>query len=122
MSAIEQSRAPLDLEAMRRSVHAVLLPDGGSPVELEDADAAAAAIADLRSHLERLIPAVEDTANKAPDSIARYCTLACVGEARRKLQLQPLPRPSGPPAHARRLARVLNALCDHHEGAGGDTA
>ncbi|MET9135924.1 hypothetical protein [Streptomyces parvulus] len=40
MSATEQSSAPVDLEAMRRSVRAVLLPDGGSPIEVEAEDAA----------------------------------------------------------------------------------
>ncbi|MFD4258159.1 DUF6415 family natural product biosynthesis protein [Streptomyces sp. NPDC058534] len=121
MSAIEKSKAtvPVDLEAMRKTVRAVLLPDGGSPAELEAEDAATAAIKDLRGHLERLIPVVEDAAGE-PDSIARYCTLACVGEARRKLQAEPLPRPGGPLAYARRLARVLTALCDHHESMSGE--
>ncbi|MFE2355411.1 MULTISPECIES: DUF6415 family natural product biosynthesis protein [Streptomyces] len=121
MSATEQNSAPVDLEAMRKSVRAVLLPDGGSPIELEAEDAAMAVIEELRSHLERLIPDVESRADKASGSIARYCTLACVGEARGKLRAQPLPRPGGPLGYARRLARVLTALCDHHERMGGES-
>ncbi|MGW0632097.1 DUF6415 family natural product biosynthesis protein [Streptomyces sp. NPDC002758] len=49
------------------------------------------------------------------DSIPRYCALACLGEARGKLRAQPSPVPGGDLAYARRLARALNALCDHFE-------
>ncbi|MGW3866665.1 DUF6415 family natural product biosynthesis protein [Streptomyces sp. NPDC005047] len=121
MSAIEKSHAPapVDLEAMRKTVRPDLLSDKVSPVEPESDDAAMAAIEALRDHLNRLIPIVEDAARE-PDSIARYCTLACVGEARRKLQAKPMPRPGGPLAHARHLARVLTALCDHYESLSGE--
>lgn len=44
-----------------------------------------------------------------------HCALACIGEARGKLSVQPRPEYGSTAAHARRLARVLNALADHYE-------
>ncbi|MFJ1536773.1 DUF6415 family natural product biosynthesis protein [Streptomyces mirabilis] len=70
----------------------------------------------LRGHIALLIPEVETTAGRLPkDDVPRYCALACVGEARGKLSQQARPGTGGSAAHARRLARVLNALVDHHE-------
>ncbi|MFF3451246.1 DUF6415 family natural product biosynthesis protein [Streptomyces sp. NPDC002667] len=43
-----------------------------------------------------------------------------MGEARRKLDITPKPGISSGVAHARRLARALNALCDHYENFSGD--
>ncbi|MFF1598750.1 DUF6415 family natural product biosynthesis protein [Streptomyces mirabilis] len=43
------------------------------------------------------------------------CALACVGEARMRLSLEPDHRLPAGIAHAQRLARSLNALCDHYE-------
>ncbi|MER5914552.1 DUF6415 family natural product biosynthesis protein [Streptomyces sp. NPDC001982] len=48
-------------------------------------------------------------------SIPRYCALTCLGEARGKLKAEPNPAPGGDLAYARRLARALNALCDHFD-------
>ncbi|MFD4261957.1 DUF6415 family natural product biosynthesis protein [Streptomyces sp. NPDC058534] len=109
-----KSTASVDLEPMRETARTVLNPDGG-PAVPESGDAEVAATTELlRSHLELLLPEVEAVAGKLPDGIATYCALACVGEARGKLRTQPLPRPGGALAYARRLARVLIALCDHH--------
>ncbi|MFJ7968359.1 DUF6415 family natural product biosynthesis protein [Streptomyces sp. NPDC096324] len=70
----------------------------------------------LRGHIELLIPEVEETAGRLPkDDIPRYCALACTGEARGKLSARPQPGHATELAHARRLARVVNALVDHHE-------
>ncbi|MFD8739414.1 DUF6415 family natural product biosynthesis protein [Streptomyces sp. NPDC059618] len=70
----------------------------------------------LRGHIELLIPEVEETAGRLPkDDIPRYCALACTGEARGKLRARPRPGHATELAHARRLARVVNALVDHHE-------
>ncbi|MGW0626074.1 DUF6415 family natural product biosynthesis protein [Streptomyces sp. NPDC002758] len=44
-----------------------------------------------------------------------YCALACLGEARGKLGTQPSPAPGGDIVYAQRLARALNALCDHFD-------
>lgn len=70
----------------------------------------------LRGHIALLIPEVEAAADRLPkDDVPRYCALACVGEARGKLSQQARPGAGGGAAHVRRLARVLNALCDHYE-------
>ncbi|MFD6294322.1 DUF6415 family natural product biosynthesis protein [Streptomyces sp. NPDC060235] len=70
----------------------------------------------LRGHMMLLIPEVETTAEQQPrDDIPRYCALACIGEARAKLGLTAgFGLPAGI-AHAKRLSRSLNALCDHYE-------
>lgn len=74
----------------------------------------------LRGHMELLIPEVEAVAERMPkDDIPRYCALACVGEARGKLRAQPSPGPAGDVTYAQKLARSLNALCDHHENLTG---
>ncbi|GAA3777674.1 hypothetical protein GCM10023083_12820 [Streptomyces phyllanthi] len=73
----------------------------------------------LRGHRpgdERGRGEVEQAALKlSKESIPRYCALACVGEARRRLAATPRPSLGGPAAYARRLARSLNFLCDHYE-------
>jgi hypothetical protein len=69
----------------------------------------------LRGHLELLIPEVERGAGPRPKDVQTYCALACVGEARRKLGVTPKPTPESRVAHTRRLARSLNALCEHYE-------
>ncbi|MFJ9020817.1 DUF6415 family natural product biosynthesis protein [Streptomyces sp. NPDC102259] len=69
-----------------------------------------------RGHLELLIPDVEQAASRLKrDSIPRYCALACLGEARGKLRAEPSRAPGGALVYARKLARVLGALCDHYE-------
>ncbi|MGC9498164.1 DUF6415 family natural product biosynthesis protein [Streptomyces sp. WG7] len=116
VNATQRSKATaVDLEEMRETVLALLNPDG-SPAVPEPADPEAATLTELlRGHLQMLAPEVEAAVGTLPDSIARYCALACIGEARDKLRTQPVPRPGGSVAYARRLARVLHALCEHHE-------
>ncbi|MER8005001.1 DUF6415 family natural product biosynthesis protein [Streptomyces sp. NPDC094149] len=69
----------------------------------------------LRGHTELMVREVEpralDQAGELPGALA----LACVGEARRKLGIEPRSAVSSQLAYGRRLARVLKALCDHHE-------
>jgi hypothetical protein len=108
--------APPDVETMRAVVDRLLDPDAApealppAPGELETLTL------QLRGHLELLLPEVEEQARQLPrDSIPRYCLLACAGEARERLRAEPTPRFGGPPGYARRLARALNALLDHHE-------
>lgn len=101
---------------MRATAQLVLGPDDAPDVLPPAADELDTLTLTLRGHLELLAPVVEKGANSLDkDSIPRYCALACVGEARGKLQAVPSPSPHGPVAYARRLARVLDALCDHHE-------
>lgn len=102
-----------------RETAAILLDD--------DALAFAPAPADLdmmmarmRGHLEVLAPEIEQAAQRLDEgSIPRYTALGCVWEARSRLEAKPSPRTGGAVGHARRLARVLNALCDQYEALGG---
>ncbi|MEU6352208.1 DUF6415 family natural product biosynthesis protein [Streptomyces sp. NPDC047072] len=112
----------MDITTMREIVDRLLDPDAvpvalpPTPGELETLTL------QLRGHLELLLPEVEKIAKRLPQqSIPRYCALACVGEARERLRTEPTPRFGGGPSHARRLARTLNALCDHWETLGRAT-
>ncbi|WP_399881719.1 DUF6415 family natural product biosynthesis protein [Streptomyces sp. BBFR51] len=76
----------------------------------------------LRGYMMLAIPEVETAALTWPeDDVPRACALACIGEARIGLRLEPrdgsLPAPI---AHAQRLARSVNALCDHYQTVGGE--
>src|SRR5207253_1655496 len=72
--------------------------------------------ATVRGHIEVLAPEVEAAARKLkPGSIAKFTLLECVWEARSRLEAKPSHRFGGPAGYARRLARALNALCDHYE-------
>lgn len=111
-----RAAAPPDIDTMREIVDLLLDPDAvpqalpPAPGELETLTL------QLRGHLALLLPEVEETAKRLPrQSIPRYCALACVGEARERLRSEPTKRFGGPTGHARRLARTLNALCDHWE-------
>ena len=99
---------------MRAAAHRLLGPDDGPDALPPAADEADTLVRMLRGHLAQLTPAVEKKAGK-PNSIPRYCALACVGEARRKLSATPGTGTYGLVAYGRRLARVLNALCEHYE-------
>ncbi|MEU9264569.1 DUF6415 family natural product biosynthesis protein [Streptomyces sp. NPDC048251] len=99
---------------MRETARILLDPDAAAlaptAVELDTLTRTA------RGHLEVLGPEVERLASRLPEqSIPRYCALACVGEARGKLRAEATPTPGGALVYARKLARVLTALCDHHE-------
>ncbi|MFB7655224.1 MULTISPECIES: DUF6415 family natural product biosynthesis protein [unclassified Streptomyces] len=115
-TAEEQLSAPLDTTVMRETTSLLLGPDQ-APEALPVADLDLPVLTSaLRGHLELLIPEVEHAAEQLPStSIPRYCALACVGEARGKLRAEPSRRYGGEAGHARRLARVLVALCDHHD-------
>ncbi|MFF9043367.1 DUF6415 family natural product biosynthesis protein [Streptomyces parvulus] len=115
-SADELSTAPPDITVMRETSGLLIGPDQAPDVlPIAGLDLSAATSA-LRGHLELLIPEVEGAAEQLPtSSIPRYCALACVGEARGKLRAEPSRRYGGEAGYARRLARVLLALCDHHE-------
>ncbi|MER6959569.1 DUF6415 family natural product biosynthesis protein [Streptomyces sp. NPDC000618] len=110
----------VDIAVMRETVEIMLNPDAAPEALSLPADEVATLTQTLRGHLELLIPVVEQAAGRlGKESVPRYCALACVGEARGKLRAEPDPRLGGNIGHARRLARVLNALCDHHEKIGG---
>ncbi len=109
--------APPDIVTMRETAQLLLGPDGAPhTLPAVDEDLAATHTATLRGHLEVLIPELEQAIQRLPsESIPRYCALACIGEARGKLRAQAMPVNGGAIAYARRLARVLRALCDHYE-------
>ncbi|EKX66592.1 DUF6415 family natural product biosynthesis protein [Streptomyces ipomoeae] len=108
----EQDRPPLDTETMRVTARRLLAGDvePPTPEELE------MVTLQLHGHIEVAIPDVEAAAERFPeDDVPRACALACVDEARRRLGAEPGHTLSAGIAHARRLARSVNALCDHHE-------
>lgn len=71
-------------------------------------------LSQMRGHMQLLVPDIEQAAARLPhDDVPRFCALACVGEARGKLS--PYARPSLDLDYARKMARTLQALCDHHE-------
>ncbi|MFI6278750.1 DUF6415 family natural product biosynthesis protein [Streptomyces sp. NPDC050988] len=105
-------RIPLDIETMRVTARRLLTEDA----ELSTPDELETLTLQLRGHIMVAIPEVEAAAGRLPgDDVPRACALACVGEARKRLGLAPgHTLPSGI-AHAQRLARSVNALCDHHQ-------
>jgi hypothetical protein len=113
-------QAPPDIETMREIVNRLLDPDSAPEVLPPAAEELDTLTLQLRGHLELLAPEVERAAKWLNrESIPRYCALACVGEARGKLRARPGRGEYGAVAYARRLDRVLNALCDHYESLGG---
>ncbi|WP_235613716.1 DUF6415 family natural product biosynthesis protein [Streptomyces olivochromogenes] len=96
---------------MRETSLRLLGPDAQLPTweELETL------ILTLRGMIMLAIPEVEILAQRlSREDIPRYCALACIGDARQRLDLvQGHGLPAGI-AHARKLSRALNALCDHH--------
>ncbi|MEU6284959.1 DUF6415 family natural product biosynthesis protein [Streptomyces sp. NPDC047028] len=110
---------PADIATMRETADMLLGPDitpTAAPPPPEELDTITVM---LRGHLELLIAEASAAIGYLPETgVLRNCAVACIGEARRKLATGPSRRDGGPMAHARRLARVLRALCDHYENAG----
>lgn len=101
---------------MRETVSRLLDPDAVPEALPPAAGELETLTATLRGHVELLAPEVEAAARTLkPGSIARYTVLGCVWEARSRLEAEPNPRFGGALGYARRLARALNALCDHYE-------
>ncbi|MBD0838767.1 DUF6415 family natural product biosynthesis protein [Streptomyces sp. TRM68416] len=119
-TAEDQDQAPPDIATMRDVIDRLLDPDVAFELLVLEPDEMETLFLQLRGHIELLVPEVEQAARKLPrHCIPRYCVLACLGEAREKLRAGPAARFGGLPGHARRLARVLNALCDHYEQLNG---
>ncbi|MGW2556431.1 DUF6415 family natural product biosynthesis protein [Streptomyces sp. NPDC001635] len=113
---VETNSGTPDIETMRETIDELLDADAVPETLPPSADELADVTSLLRGYLDALMPVVEHAAAKLPrNSVARYCALACVGDARQKLQLQPSAAPGGDLAYARRLARALNALCDDYD-------
>ncbi|UIX30222.1 DUF6415 family natural product biosynthesis protein [Streptomyces sp. GQFP] len=98
---------PLDIESMRSSALRLMGPEAQVPPS--DVELATLTLT-LRGHLKLLVPEVESVARKlSEDDVPRPCALVCAREARQRLSLPP------GLAHARRISRSVNALCDHME-------
>ncbi|KUL40864.1 DUF6415 family natural product biosynthesis protein [Streptomyces regalis] len=104
---------PVDIETMRATVRRTLTE--APPTGQLDTLALT-----LRGHIELLVPEVEAAAGRQPrDSVPRYCALACVSEARRKLRIGDGSTLPARVAVAQKLARSANALCDHYQNLNG---
>ncbi|TFV33378.1 hypothetical protein E4K10_33175 [Streptomyces sp. T1317-0309] len=101
---------PLDLKAMRESARRLLAGDAEPPTVQELLNLGTL----LRDHIRQLAPEVESAARRQPkDDIPRACALACVGEARMRLRLGEGDNDALRLSVATKLARSVNALCDH---------
>jgi hypothetical protein len=119
-TAPEQGTAtswPLDTTLMRAAARRLLAEDAESPSD-EELDTLTL---QLRGHLMLAIPVVEALADRLPeDDVPRACAHAGVMEARTRLGLEPRQALPARIAHAQRLARSVNALCDHYENLSGE--
>ncbi|KUJ39106.1 hypothetical protein ADL25_22295 [Streptomyces sp. NRRL F-5122] len=104
---------PPDVAEMRRRAVPLMDPESPAPApeELQTLNAL------MRGHIQLLIPEVESMATALPmEDIPRACALACVGEARMRLRIGwPEDSEAVRLSVARKLARSVNALCDHWE-------
>jgi hypothetical protein len=111
-AAAEHDQTPLDITTMRTAVHRLLAEHADMP----GAEELETLTLQLRGHIQLLIPEVEAAALRLPkDNIPRACALACIGESRMKLRLGAGNNNSVRMAVAVKLARSVNALCDHYE-------
>ncbi|NEB05351.1 DUF6415 family natural product biosynthesis protein [Streptomyces sp. SID13726] len=115
-AAAAEVTEPPDIATMRGTVDRLLdpdsVPDALPPAGAELETLTAAVI----GHLEILIPQAEAVADRPTVGLmARHGLIACISDARGRLASQPSARYGGPAGHARRLARALNALCNHYE-------
>lgn len=114
----EEPSPPIDIETMRSSVRRLLAENA----ELPGVDELETLTLQLRGHIMVAIPEVEVAAGKLhADDVPRACALACVGEARMRVNMEAGPTLPAGIAHAQRLARSVNALCDHYENLGHRT-
>jgi hypothetical protein len=111
-AAAELTRSPVDVATMRAASRRLLAEDAEPP----SPEALDTLTLQLRGHIMLLIPEVEEAAGRLPeDDVPRACALACIGESRMRLNLAPGRGLPAGIAHAQRLARSVNALCDHTE-------
>lgn len=110
----ESSTQPVDITTMRQTIRRLLPPDEADPLTDADLDMLTAL---LRGQLALIIPEVQAMAEARPrDDIPRYVAFAAVNEARGRLGRAPVTLGGNARlVYARRLARALRAMCDHHE-------
>jgi hypothetical protein len=103
---------PLDVQVMRAAARSLLAEDA----DLSSDEESEILTLQLRGHLALAIPVVEALADRFPeDDVPSACAYSAVMEARTRLGLEPRRSVAGRVAHAQRLARSVNALCDHYE-------
>ncbi|WP_328441740.1 DUF6415 family natural product biosynthesis protein [Streptomyces sp. NBC_00444] len=117
--ACEQRQAPPDIATMRAATASLLGPDDAPDALPPPTDETDTLTLQLRGHIELMIPEVEQAAGSRFKDVQSYCAMACAGEARRKMGVTPRAGLDAGVAYARRLARSLNALCDHYETLSG---
>jgi hypothetical protein len=101
---------------MRAVVDRLLDPDAAPEALPPTASEVATLTLQMRGHIALLAPEIEAAGRRLPaGSAARSTVLGCVWEARSRVEAKPSHRSGGPLGHARRLARALNALCNHYE-------
>lgn len=118
----DQDQTPPDIATMRATADRLLDPDAAPDVLPPTAAEVDTLTRTMRGQLELLIPDIEGLVGGRPKNVAQYCALACAGEARGRLRAEPKAGLSAPVADARRLARSVNALCDHYERLSGATS
>jgi hypothetical protein len=108
--------APLNIKTMRAAARALLVEDAELPSE----DELETLTLRLRGHLMLALPVVEALADALPeDDAPRACANVAVMETRTRLSVPPGRTPPARVAHAQRLARSVNTLCDHYENLSG---
>ena len=117
-TAEDGDRLPPDIETMRVTADRLLDPDAAPGVLPPSAAELDTLIQLMRGQVELLIPDIQRVTGEHPKNVSHYCALACVGEARERLRLEPGSGRDRAVTYGRRLARVLNALCDHYENIG----
>lgn len=106
----------LDTATMRAAARALLVEDA----ELPSGDELETLTLRLRGHLTLALPVVEALADALPeDDAPRACANVAVMEARTRLSREPGRTLPARVAHAQRLARSVNTLCDHYENLRG---
>ncbi|MEU9979520.1 DUF6415 family natural product biosynthesis protein [Streptomyces sp. NPDC051014] len=116
MTAPAQDQTAPDIAVMRETVSRAL-----ALAAPPTAQAVTLLIGQLRGHVELMVREIEPLAAEQADTLSGTLAVTCVGEGRRKLEAGAQVRPalSSRLAYARRLARVLDALCGHHRTLGG---
>jgi hypothetical protein len=108
----EADSLPLDRETMRAAAARLLALDA-EPPSCDELETLALL---YRGNMMLLIPEVERaTKGLSKDDAPRACAMACIGEARIRLDLHPGAGLPARIAHAQHLARSVNALLDHLE-------
>ncbi|MFE7429053.1 DUF6415 family natural product biosynthesis protein [Streptomyces sp. NPDC057545] len=111
-------QVPPDIATMRTTANQLLAEDA-EPVGPEELETMRLL---LYGHVQVLIPIVEEMSYGLPrGNVPRACALACVGEARMRVRLGDGTQPVRV-AVVVRLARSVNALCDHYDRMTGDLA